>query len=180
MKGGPVAKITKFPIVQEFLKNVGGEYAIGLVKICETKNEGATDEELAKKLRLKVTEVRTILNRLHYRGIAFYKKTKNTRTGWYNYAWGIKSHRVIELLLAEQKEVIEKLETSQSFEKTYSYFSCRKNCTAVPFEIAAEYQFKCPECNGTMEAVNSEERAKKLSKQISGLKKEMEEMQKII
>lgn len=175
-----MAKITRFPIVQDFLKNVGGEYAIDLVKICETKNDGATDEELAKKLRLRVTEVRTILNRLHYRGIAFYKKTKNTRTGWYNYAWGIKSHRVIELLLAEQKEVIEKLETSQSFEKTYSYFSCRKNCTAVPFEIAAEYQFKCPECNGTMEAVNSEERAKKLSKQIIGLKKGVEEMQKII
>jgi transcription initiation factor TFIIE subunit alpha len=175
-----VAKITRFPVVQDFLKNVGGEYAFGLVKICETKNEGATDEEIAKKLKLKVTEVRTILNRLHYRGIAFYTKTKNTRTGWYNYAWGIKSSRVIELLLAEQREIIEKLETSQNFEKTYSYFSCRKNCTAVPFEIAAEYQFKCPECNCTMGAVNSEERAKKLSKQIVGLKKEMEEMQKII
>lgn len=174
------SNISKFPIVQEFLRTVGGEFAVGLVKICERKGSRVTDEEVAKKMRLKVTEVRTVLNRLHYRGIACYQKTKNKKTGWYSYTWSIKTSRVIELLLEEQKESIEKLEQTQGFEKTYTYFGCKNRCVSVPFEVAAEYQFKCPECSQTMEAVNTEKRLKNINRQIGMVKKEMEEMQKIL
>ncbi len=177
---GKKIRISTFPIVQEFLKSVGGDFAIGLVRICEKTNSRVTDEQLAKKMRLKVTEVRTILNRLHYRGIACYQKTKNKRTGWYSYTWNINSRRIVELLVDEQRESIEKLEKAQDFEKTYTYFSCRKKCASIPFEVAAEFQFKCPECNGIMEAVDSEKRVKSICRQISDVKKQMEEMQKNI
>jgi len=173
-------KAVKFPLAQDFLKRVAGEQAVVLVKICENKGKRTTDEELAKKMGVKVTEIRTILNRLHYRGIAHYQKTKNKKTGWYNYTWEIRSKRILELLLEEQKEAIEKLKTAQDFEKTYTYFCCKKNCTSVPFEVAAEFQFKCPECNNAMEAVNSEQRVKKIEKQIMSIEKEMQQMQKIM
>ncbi|MBN2067412.1 MAG: hypothetical protein JW744_03020 [Candidatus Diapherotrites archaeon] len=169
-----------FPLAQNFLKKVAGDPSVQLVRICERKGKRTTDEELAKKMKMKVTEVRTILNRLHYRGIAHYQKTKNKKTGWYNYTWEIKSKRILELLLEEQKEAIEKLKTTQSFEKTYTYFTCKRNCTSVPFEVAAEFQFKCPECNSTMEATNSDQRVKKIEKQITGIEREIETMAKII
>ena len=172
--------ISRFPIVQDFLSTTGGDYAVALVKIYEKKGTRVTDEEVSKKLKLKVTEVRTILNRLHYRGIAGYQKTKNKKTGWYSYTWDINSKRVIELLLDEQKEAIEKLEKDQGFEKTYTYFGCKKGCSNVPFEVAAEFQFKCPECNNTMETVDSEKRVKTMEKKINLIKKEMVEMQKIL
>lgn len=131
-----------------------------------------TDEELAKKMKVKVTEIRAVLNRLHYRGIACYKKTKNRKNGWYNYTWEIKKKRIVELILAEQQETIEKLEAKQDFEKNYSFFSCKNNCTMVPFEIATEYQFKCPECGSTMDYFDYTKKLKDINSQIETLKKD--------
>ncbi len=167
------SKFVSFNLVQDFLKNVGGEAAIGVATIYEKKNAHVTDEELAKKMKMKVTEIRTVLNRLHYRGIACYNKTKDKKSGWYNYTWEIKKKRVIELILEEQKEVIEKLESKQNFGMNYSFFSCKENCEIVPFEIAAEYQFKCPECGKTMDSFDYTKRLASINEQIGEMKKEV-------
>lgn len=168
------------PLVQDFLRNVGGESAIGVAIVCEKKGKHVTDEELAKKMKLKVTEIRTVLNRLHYRGIACYKKTKNKRNGWYNYTWEIKKKRIVELILEEQKETIEKLETKQDFNKNYSFFSCRNSCEITPFEIAAEYQFKCPECGETMNSFDYSKKLQNINSQINTLRKGVGELEKMI
>jgi len=168
------------PLVQEFLRNVGGEAAIGVTTIYEKKGKRVTDEELAKKMKLKVTEIRTVLNRLHYRGIACYKKTKNKKNGWYNYTWEIKKKRIIELILEEQKENIEKLEAKQSFGQGYSFFNCKNNCEVLQFEIAAEYQFKCPECGETMNNFDYSPKLKNINSQIGELRKEVGELKKVI
>ena len=166
--------------MQAFLRNVGGEAAIGVTTICEKKKKHVTDEELAKKMKLKVTEIRTVLNRLHYRGIACYKKTKNKKNGWYNYTWEIKTKRIVELILEEQKENIEKLETKQDFGKNYSFFSCKNTCDIAPFEIAAEYQFKCPECGETMNSFDYSKRLENINSQIDSMKKEVEKLEKMV
>jgi len=171
--------LIRLPIVQEFLRNVGGEAAIGVATIYEKKGKRVTDEELAKKMRLKVTEIRTVLNRLHYRGIACYKKTKNKKNGWYNYTWEIKKKRIVELVLEAQQENIEKLEAKQAVGKNYSFFSCKKNCGVVLFEIAAEYQFKCPECGETMNSFDYTERLQNINSQIEELRKEVGELKKV-
>jgi len=178
----PLTTKTRFVglnLVQEFLKNVGGDAAVGVTTIYVRKNTHVTDEELAKKMKMKVTEIRTVLNRLHYRGIACYKKTKNKKSGWYNYTWQIKKKRIVELILEEQKEIIEKLEAKQDFGKNYSFFSCTNNCEIVPFEIAAEYQFKCPECGKTMDSFDYSKRLKNINSQIDEMKKEVGKLEKL-
>lgn len=175
-----VKKIFEFSSAQALLKTVGGDWALGLVKICTKKNDQITDEEIAKTLKLKVTEVRTILNRLHYRGIAEYSKTKNQKTGWCNFAWEINQRRIAELLLDSQKEELEKLEKKHAFEETYMFFGCKKKCTSVPFEVAAEYQFKCPDCSKELEQLDNEQRKYELSKQLTETRQEIEELKKIL
>ncbi len=169
-----------YPIVQEFLKSAGGEYATELVKICSTKKKLVTDEEISKKLPLKVTEIRTILNRLHYRGIACYQKTKNQKTGWYSYTWEIKNPRIIEIILEKQSEEITKLEKSIEFEGTHTFFSSGKGRAEYPFEIAAEYNFKCPDTGKPLEAVDNKKRLKELTGKAEEYKKEFEELKKLI
>lgn len=169
----------RITIVQDFLRNVGGEAAVGVATICEKKGRQVTDEELAKKMKVKVTEIRTVLNRLHYRGIACYKKTKNKRNGWYNYTWGIKKKRIVELILEAQRETIEKLEAKQAFSANYSFFSCKNSCSIVPFEIAAEYQFRCPECSETMNSFDYTEKLQSINSHIVELKKEVGELKKV-
>jgi len=169
----------KLPLVQDFLKSVGGDAAVGVADHYEKKGRQVTDEELAKKMKLKVTEIRTVLNRLHYRGIACYKKTKNKKNGWYNYTWEIKKKRIVELIMEEQRESIEKLEQKQVFGKNYDFFSCKKSCSVIPFEIAAEYQFRCPECGETMNSFDYNKRLKDIKGQIEIMKKDVGQLQKM-
>lgn len=175
----PQKKIYELSIVKDFLKSVAGDYALELVKICIDKKKPLTDEEIGKKLPLKVTEIRTILNRLHYRGIACYQKTKNNKTGWYSYTWEIKNQRIAEILIENQAEEIQKLEKDIEFEGTHAFFSAGKAMLAYPFEIAAEYNFKDPETGKALEAVDNKKRMKELAKKIGILKFEVEELTKI-
>lgn len=159
-------KLLNFIETKEFIETIGGKEAADLIKICNKKKRGVSDEEIATEIRLKITEVRAILNRLHYRGIACYQKTKNTKTGWFSYTWEIKLKRIAELLLERQAEEISKLEQKLDFEKNYEFFACKDSCEMVPFEVAAEYQFKCPKCGSMMEKSDSKRRLREIRKKI--------------
>lgn len=173
-------KIVNFLIAQDFLKRTAGDYAVDLVKICERSPNGCTDEAIGAKMKkLKITEIRTILNRLHYRGIACYQKTRNQKTGWYTYTWEIKPARVAELILEEQAEEIKKLERKMGFEVEYDFFSCGGRCEGVPFEIAAEYNFKCPECGKPTNLVNNKKRMRKLRRRVKIMKFEVNALEQI-
>ncbi len=173
------AKIYDYLLVQEFLTSVGGNRAIELVKICLDKKKPVTDEQIGKKLELKITEIRTILNRLHYRGIACYNKTKNPQTGWYSYTWEIKPSRIASLLLEQNAEEVNKLEREIDFQGTHDFFSAGKDMAVYPFEIAAEYGFTCPETGKPLKAIDNNRRVKELEKKITTIKTEISELEKI-
>ena len=174
----PSRDLTKYVLVRGFLNSVGGEHAAGLVKLCCSK-KWVSDEYLAKKLKLRVTEIRAILNRLHYRGIVEYNKDKNMKTGWYSYTWEVKPKRIIELITEQEEEELEKLNHKVEFEKNYDFFSCAKSCENLTFEVAAEYQFKCPECGQAMARTDNKKRLKVMQGKIGLVKRELLAMQKI-
>lgn len=165
-------------LAKTFVKNTGGEGAIPVIKAWDNKKKRMTDEEISKKTKLKITEVRAILNRLHYRGIACYDKKKNNQTGWYSYTWEIKEKRIAELIIEEQSEEIKKLEKKLEFEKDYVFFGCKAMCDSVPFEVAAEYQFRCPKCGKTMEIVNNKKIIKNIKKQLVLIEVALERLSK--
>lgn len=175
--------IIDFLIVQEFLRKVGGDYAADLVRVCDCKARSkrlVTDEVIGKEFKnLKITEIRAILNRLHYRGIAHYQKTRNPKTGWYSYSWGVNKRRILELILEEQKEGIEKLEQKIEFEKNYVFFGCPGGCDNLPFEIAAEYQFKCPNCGKGMTSMDNKKVLGSMKKKAKIMRDEIGQMQEM-
>jgi len=168
--------ISDFLIVQEFLKSAGGEYAVDLVKLCENKRKGVSDEFIGKKILIKITEIRAILNRLHYRGIATYTKTKDSKSGWYYYNWQIKKDRIAELIIEKQEEEIEKLKKKQFLSENYDFFACKDFCDDIAFEVAAEYNFKCPQCGKGMDLINNKKRLKNLNSKINRIGKELSEI----
>jgi len=174
------SKIYNLDIVKDFLESIGGDYAVQVAEICSKKQKPLTDEDIGKKIPLKITEIRTILNRLHYRGIACYQKTKNSKTGWCSYTWEIKHGRIAELILERQSEEINKLEKDIDYEGSHVFFSAGKNMAEYPFEIAAEYDFKCPETGKPLEAINIKKRVNSLRKRISGMKTEVMELQQAV
>jgi len=171
--------VLSFTITKEFLKDIAGEFAFDVIAVCQKKGKNITDEIIGKELNLKITEIRAVLNRLHYRGIACYNKTRNQKTGWYSYTWNIKTKRIAELVLEKYSEELQRLERKKQFEKNYALFSCQKNCSNIPFEVAVEYQFKCPECGEAMDAMDNQKTNRETTKKIRELEKEAAKMEKI-
>jgi transcription initiation factor TFIIE subunit alpha len=170
--------VLSFATTKEFLKDIAGDFAFEVVGVCQKKKKNITDEIIGNALGLKITEIRAVLNRLHYRGIACYNKTRNPKTGWYSYTWNIKTHRIAELVLEKYAEELQKLERKKQLEKNYALFSCPKNCASTPFEVAVEYQFKCPECGKPMDALDSQKNNREINKRIKMLVKESLEIEK--
>jgi len=173
-------EILDLNITKDFLAGIAGKHAPELAKIMVEKNKDLTDEEISKKLPLKITEIRTILNQLHYRGIACYNKAKTKRSGWYNYTWNIRTKRIAELLLEKKVEEQAKMEKKQEMEKNYEIFECANSCSQMVFEIAAEYQFKCPECGKPMNLANGRKISKASSQRIESIKREISVLKKAV
>lgn len=175
----PAKSITNLTLVKDFLETVGGPEAIKLTKLCEHKRKKVTDEELSKKMNMKVTEVRTILNRLHYRGIACYEKSRNPKTGWYNYTWEIRKDKIAAMIIEQQEEVLDKLTQKRDLEADYDLFDCSVCDERAPFELAVEHNFSCPVCGGIMNSANDPNRIKEIDKRIKQIEKELTHLGKI-
>ena len=127
----------------------------------------------------KVTEIRAILNKLHYRGIACYQKSRNQKTGWYNYTWELNKTRLSELIIEKQQEILEKLNKKKTLEGDYNFFDCNNCNERLPFEVATEYNFACPSCGGMMNSGNNPQKQKDIDKKIKQIEIEMDLLSKI-
>ena len=147
------------PIVKEFIITNAGEDAY---KVVRCLGQGKTDEQISKKTSLRVNDIRAILNRLHYIGVIMYSKEKAKKSNWYTYTWFLKKDRIIELLSERYKEELEKLKQKLEMEQNYVFFKCSNGCERLPFELAFEYDFKCPECGLQMEQIKNLKEKKEL------------------
>jgi len=64
------------PLVADFITTNAGDAAFAVVKTLDGKENGLTDEQIVKKTKTDVNEVRAILNKLHYLGVITYSKEK--------------------------------------------------------------------------------------------------------
>lgn len=135
---------------RHWLIELGGENALDVVKGLPSV---PSDEELAKKLKIRVSDVRASLNKLHNEGLVFYMRDKNSETGWYSYAWVINEDRI-------KRWVEEKYAQQQAYapQDGVALYFC-KDCglsSAVSFEAAADCSFKCPNCSRALDFLDAE------------------------
>ncbi len=144
-----------------FLEQIAGPLATDVVKLF--KNNALSPEVISKKLKEKITNVRSTLNSLHYRGIACYKKQRNDKN-MYEFMWEIKYKKIIEIILLQEMKKYKKLDITINEKEHRDYFYCPKKCGEMPFEVAAAYNFKCPNCNLNLEMVNIKNKLNKLKR----------------
>ena len=162
------------PLVAEFLNKQAGDSAFKVVKILKN---GMTDDKISKKLKLDVNATRAILNKLHYIGVIDYDKEKEKNSNWYTFTWFLRKERIAELLAEKYRDELLELQKKLSFEQSYTFFKCKSNgttnCKKLPFELACEYNFKCPDCGNVMDSFENLE-------ETSGLQKKIEQIEKLL
>ncbi len=158
-------EILELPRVRELLERIGGELAPEVIKVFSERTD-ITDEELSQLLNVKVTVVRSVLNKLNYWGITVYDSKRDEHTGWYTYLWRLNPEKLKELVMEEVKEELDKLEQTRKLLKEYFVFECPKCGERMPMEVAMEHDFVCPHCGAPLRPVDRDKELKELEKKI--------------
>ncbi len=141
-------KILSDKFVQDFLIENFGENSIKILKVM---NGEMSDEEIAAKSKVKITEVRAILNKLSFLRLVEYSKTRDDNTGWYSYYWKPTLNKIKEAMEKVTEEKIRKLEEQLERTEVYSFY-CPK-CSSenkLDFDLASTTNFRCPNCSGNL------------------------------
>ncbi len=133
-------QILKDPVIRQQLINLAGEHALAMVQ--EFTYE-MSDDDLSRKIKVKVSEIRSTLNKLHSRGIVTYSRSKDSETGWYSYIWKFHQNKVAVLL-----EDVIKMENENEESQTELYYCSQCDSEEeIPFEDAVDIKFRCPLCS---------------------------------
>lgn len=161
--------------VNKLLEEIVGHDGVLVLKACDLK-KGITDEGIQKKTKLSLPKIRSQLNQLHYRGLIRYHREKNQDTNWYTYTWFTNKDKINEVISSEWGNYLEKLEKQMDYESNYIFYSCGNGCAKLPFELASEYDFKCPDCGTELTNVDNKVKVKELVKEIKEVKSLMKQL----
>ena len=141
----PNSQAVSNKIVQNYLTSNFGEES---VKIIRAATENMTDEALAEKCKLKVSEIRMVLNKMHSMRLAEYTRIKDKDTGWYSYIWKINLGGIYEVLNQSMQGEINQLNNQLEENTTVLSYICSKcsKSNVIDFEIASKLAFRCPNC----------------------------------
>ena len=110
-----------------------------------------TDEEIAKITGFRINDVRSALYKLYDYRLAFYRRTRDPKTGWFVYHWRMDSDGR-KVLQGQKKRDLMVLRSRLEYEEQNIFFVCKTgNCSRFTFEVAADNGFRCPNCGSMLE-----------------------------
>jgi transcription factor E len=130
--------------IRQLLIDLAGENTLEIVR--NFRGE-VSDEDLAKKLKLKISDVRATLNKLHNKSLVYYVRQKDNETGWYSYSWVLNKPKV-ELWANES------IQQRENFgnDGNERYFCARCGLDSlVEFVEASACEFRCAKCEKNLE-----------------------------
>ncbi|MCX8197440.1 MAG: hypothetical protein N3G80_03965 [Candidatus Micrarchaeota archaeon] len=125
--------------IRQKLIEMGGENTIDVIREFD---KDMTDEELAKKIAVKASDVRVVLNRLHSYGLFTYTRVKDKDSGWYTYVWRLREDKLREFAQPQQ----EMGEVAEEYEGEIYYCPSCQPKKFVTFEEATVGEFRCQNC----------------------------------
>lgn len=141
--------------LRQKLIDMAGENTLNVIK--EFSKE-MSDEEIARRTKIKVSEVRAVLNKMHSAGLVRYTRNRDKDSGWYSYLWSLNMDKMEALAPGEGSEA-SGFETA-SMSDGGEYYIC-KACSptkAIPFEKASDSLFKCESCGTALEFLEQQKK----------------------
>jgi transcription initiation factor TFIIE subunit alpha len=163
--------ILKEDNVRRFFEETLGEEGITIINAMMGRE--ATDEKVAEELGLKLNVVRKVFYKLYDYRLASYVRTKDKDIGWYIYTWKLDLPRVQKVIFDRKKKVLEDLTGKLEYETNTVFFACSNDRFRIPYDIASERSFRCPQCEGTLEFINNQKVVERLENEIKQLQDEI-------
>ena len=150
-----VSQILSEAYSRHIIIEAAGEHALEIVR---RFTNNSSDEDISKKLKIKISDVRAALNKLHSLGIVEYSRQKNSETGWFHYFWYLNVDKMNNWVNAR----IEQESHANDYKEGEHYFCPRCGGASIfEFASATDLGFRCPACTTPLEFL-SEEKSKEL------------------
>lgn len=159
--------------VEQFFEEIVGEEGIRVIKALMGRE--VTDEKISEELGLKINLVRKVLYKLYDYRLASYVRTKDKEIGWYIYTWKLELPRIMDVIAEKKMKVLDDLSSKLDYELNTVFFECVNDRFRIPYDIASERGFRCPQCEGTLEYSNNDELVGTLKTEIQRLEDEIQE-----
>lgn len=138
--------------VRRTLIEAAGEHAIHVIQEFTVE---MSDEDIAKKIKIRASDVRVVLNKLHSFGLASYSRSRDKNSGWYSYVWRLNNERIPQLLeQMKRKGSLEQTRVLPASDAGGNEEYVCKNCgpaQRLPFEEASALLFKCQHCGANLD-----------------------------
>ena len=167
----PQQKPSDDPVLREILIRIAGERGYEVAKVLMEKE--ITDEEVAKRMGIRVNLVRKILYELYENRVVSYRRVRDEHSGWYVYYWRIEPERALDYFNNNKRLLLQKLEERLETERSTMFFGCGNGDPKLPFELAAENDFKCPRCGSKLEPYDNSSVVTALERQIESLREHL-------
>ncbi|MCP4647650.1 MAG: hypothetical protein GY852_07935 [bacterium] len=150
-----IRKLLSDSYARHLIIESGGEHALEIVR---GFSNNSSDEDMCKKLKIKISDVRATLNKLHSLGIVDYTRHKDSETGWFSYFWCLN----VDKMKGWVNERMEEERRNFDFSGGEYYFcpSCG-GASIHEFVSASDFGFKCPTCSSALDFL-SEAKAEEL------------------
>jgi len=157
----------------EFVKLMLGEQAAKIFAELYKIGEEVNDEEIAKRLGLKLNVVRKQLYLLSEQGLVSYRRTKGKNGEWYTYYWRIERDRLLGIIRSRKMITLNKLRERLRYEETNTFYICPNCGVRFTFDEALENGFRCPRCGMSLEYFDN-------SRIVEFLRRKIAELEKIV
>jgi transcription initiation factor TFIIE subunit alpha len=136
----------------------------------------ATDEEISEDLEMPVGDVRRILYKLNDKSVVLSRMERDPNTGWITYYWYVPKEQLDGILYSLKKDIKERLEKRLEYESENVFYWCgheEEHCKKVPFSVAVDNLFKCPNCGSSLKPYDNSQLIVALNWAVKTLEKEL-------
>ncbi|MFH0971655.1 MAG: hypothetical protein V1835_03750 [Candidatus Micrarchaeota archaeon] len=141
------------------------------LQVLLSTGDGCTDEIIEAKTKLKLAEIRSILNHLHSYGFVEYTREKNLQNGWFTYTWKSNMDRAMQNFLMIKRKEGDRLRHGIEAEEGAVLYKCTKGCSKFNFDVAMEQKFKCPSCSKDLKYLDNKEELRHTETRIKAIEK---------
>lgn len=106
-------------------------------------------EYISKKIRVKPSRIRAVLNKLFNHNLIDYKRCFDDDTGKYTYVWTLKKEKLKSFLKENSKPASDFVEHETVYD-----FVCTGCKQGYDFDTASDYSFKCYKCGSFIDSAN--------------------------
>ena len=156
------------PLIRQYILDHTGEYGLKLAEMIH-KRQPITGVEIIDSIpEDKPSNIRKVLYKLEEARIAEYEKDTD-KSGWETFTWRLSLNEVKYVINNQRKERLRSLKAQLDFEMSTQFYHCSNAHMRMPFDEAADQNFKCPHCGEAMDFVDNKDEIDRLKKEIREL-----------